>query len=112
MNKSQQKFFTSGNSAQTARENILTNTKNYIKTGALIRIKFSNFTKTQVRKAQFNDDPFLQTFGLQVNQWMTEVHGRVLPPPRLQYGGRVRVIGIKEAILLLPLILFSPESYN
>ncbi|XP_064651876.1 protein argonaute-2-like isoform X10 [Lineus longissimus] len=41
-----------------------------------------------VRKAQFNDDPFLQTFGLQVNQWMTEVQGRVLPPPRLQYGGR------------------------
>ncbi|XP_074656844.1 protein argonaute-2-like isoform X2 [Tubulanus polymorphus] len=43
---------------------------------------------TLVRKADFNNDRYLQTFGLSVANQMTEVQGRVLAPPRLQYGGR------------------------
>ena len=44
----------------------------------------------QVRKADFNSDPYLQTFGITVKNQMSELRGRVLPAPKLQYGGRVR----------------------
>ena len=47
---------------------------------------------SKVRKANFNADPFLQTFGININPVMCEVQGRVLHPPKLQYGGRVRDI--------------------
>lgn len=30
----------------------------------------------------------MQEFGLTISNSMMEVRGRVLPPPRLQYGGR------------------------
>ncbi|XP_074657018.1 protein argonaute-2-like [Tubulanus polymorphus] len=41
-----------------------------------------------VKKANFNSDPHLQMFGVSINTAMTEVQGRVLPAPKLQYGGR------------------------
>ena len=44
-----------------------------------------------VRRADFNNDQFLQTFGISVSNQMTEVQGRVLPAPKLQYGGRVAI---------------------
>ena len=40
-----------------------------------------------VRAAGFNNDPYVREFGIQVIDEMTEVRGRVLPAPRLQYGG-------------------------
>lgn len=40
-----------------------------------------------VRAAGFNNDPYVQEFGIQVIDEMTEVKGRVLPAPRIQYGG-------------------------
>uniref|UniRef100_T1J113 Protein argonaute-1 n=1 Tax=Strigamia maritima TaxID=126957 RepID=T1J113_STRMM len=43
---------------------------------------------TLVRKADFNNDPYVQEFGLSISNTMMEVRGRVLPPPKLQYGGR------------------------
>lgn len=43
----------------------------------------------QVYKADFNNDPYLQTFGVTVQYEMTDVKGRILTPPKLQYGGRV-----------------------
>uniref|UniRef100_A0A6A7FRX8 Protein argonaute-1 n=1 Tax=Hirondellea gigas TaxID=1518452 RepID=A0A6A7FRX8_9CRUS len=43
-----------------------------------------------VRKADFNNDPYMKEFGLTISTAMMEVRGRVLPPPRLQYGGRTR----------------------
>ncbi|OQV21162.1 Protein argonaute-1 [Hypsibius exemplaris] len=43
---------------------------------------------TLVRKADFNNDPYAQEFGIQINNQMTEIRGRVLPPPKIQYGGR------------------------
>ncbi|GAV05888.1 hypothetical protein RvY_15950-2 [Ramazzottius varieornatus] len=43
---------------------------------------------TLVRKADFNNDPYAQEFGIQINNTMTEIRGRVLPPPKIQYGGR------------------------
>ncbi|XP_078481805.1 protein argonaute-2 isoform X1 [Ciona intestinalis] len=44
-----------------------------------------------VRKAQFNNDPYVKEFGIQVIDEMTEVRGRVLPPPKIQYGGDTRM---------------------
>ena len=43
----------------------------------------------QMRKADFNNDPFVQQFNITVSNQMTEVPGRVLPAPKIQYGGRV-----------------------
>ncbi|RLU15589.1 hypothetical protein DMN91_012583 [Ooceraea biroi] len=42
-----------------------------------------------VRRADFNNDSYVQEFGLTISNSMMEVRGRVLPPPKLQYGGRV-----------------------
>ena len=50
----------------------------------------------QVSKANFNDNPYLKDFGISIDHQMVKVTGRVLPAPKLQYGGRVsggRVIG-------------------
>ena len=43
-----------------------------------------------IRKADFNNDPFVQEFGLNISNNLMEVRGRVLPPPKLQYGGRTK----------------------
>lgn len=37
-------------------------------------------------------DPYLKEFGIVVHNEMTELTGRVLPAPMLQYGGRVSFI--------------------
>ncbi|KAL3887901.1 hypothetical protein ACJMK2_000288 [Sinanodonta woodiana] len=41
-----------------------------------------------VERADFNNDPYLKIFGITVHYQMTEVQGRVLPAPKLEYGGR------------------------
>lgn len=41
-----------------------------------------------VREVNFNADPYLQAFGITVSNQMADVHGRILPVPKLQYGGR------------------------
>ncbi|XP_034314005.1 protein argonaute-2-like isoform X3 [Crassostrea angulata] len=43
-----------------------------------------------VRKANFNADPFLQTFGININPMMCDLQGRVLHPPKILYGGRTK----------------------
>ena len=43
-----------------------------------------------VQKADFNNDPYVKEFGLSINNNMMEVKGRVLMPPKLQYGGRTK----------------------
>ena len=43
-----------------------------------------------VNKADFNNDPYVKEFDLQISPTMMEVKGRVLPAPRLQYGGRTK----------------------
>lgn len=42
-----------------------------------------------VRRADFNNDSYVQEFGLTISNNMVEVRGRILAPPKLQYGGRV-----------------------
>ena len=42
-----------------------------------------------VREVNFNADPYLQAFGITVSNQMADVQGRILPVPKLQYGGRV-----------------------
>ena len=39
-------------------------------------------------QADFNHDPFIREFGLEVSHSMMETMGRVLNPPKLEYGGR------------------------
>ena len=62
----------------------------------------------QVSKAKFNDDPYLQAFGITVASHMVDVQGRILPVPKLQYGGRVSLsvccVGVCHWDLTLPLI--------
>ncbi|XP_030214086.1 protein argonaute-3 isoform X3 [Gadus morhua] len=41
-----------------------------------------------VRSANYEADPFVQEFRFKVRDEMSQVTGRVLPPPMLQYGGR------------------------
>ena len=43
----------------------------------------------QVRKAEFNNDVYVTHFGINILTNMTEVMGRVLNAPKIQYGGRV-----------------------
>ena len=43
-----------------------------------------------IRKADFNNDQYVQEFGLNISHNLMEVRGRVLPPPKLQYGGRTK----------------------
>ncbi|XP_043221950.1 protein argonaute-2-like isoform X2 [Amphibalanus amphitrite] len=54
---------------------------------------------TLIRKvwADFNTDPYVQEFGLNIEQKMMDVRGRVLPPPRLQYGGRTKQQAVPNA---------------
>jgi len=44
--------------------------------------------KNLISKADYNNDPFIKQFGLDVSQKMIDIPGRVLKPPTLQYGGR------------------------
>ena len=39
-------------------------------------------------QADFNHDPYIREFGLEVSHSMMETMGRVLNPPKLEYGGR------------------------
>ncbi|XP_023346536.1 protein argonaute-1 isoform X2 [Eurytemora carolleeae] len=41
-----------------------------------------------ITKADFNNDPYVKKFGLDVSQRMMETQGRVLNPPKLEYGSR------------------------
>lgn len=43
----------------------------------------------QVKKADFNNDQYVQDFGISINDKMVELEGRVLQAPKLQYGGKV-----------------------
>lgn len=49
------------------------------------------FSSPQVKSNSMvgGPDPYLKEFGIVVHNDMTEVTGRVLPAPMLQYGGRV-----------------------
>ncbi|XP_038052098.1 protein argonaute-2-like isoform X1 [Patiria miniata] len=42
-----------------------------------------------VHRAQFNNDPYVQEFSLNISTDMVRIEGRVLPAPKIQYGGRV-----------------------
>lgn len=77
-----------------------------------------------VRRADFNNDSYVQEFGLTISNSMMEVRGRVLPPPKLQYGGRVSSLsgqvrnfqlnqsGLAESHLQrLILIIFSRHKF-
>ncbi|CAF0775064.1 unnamed protein product [Rotaria sordida] len=45
-----------------------------------------------VRKAEFNNDVYVTHFGINILTNMTEVMGRVLTAPKIQYGGRTKVV--------------------
>ena len=55
-----------------------------------------------IRKADFNNDPYVKEFGLNISHNLMEVRGRVLPPPKIQYGGK---FSIWNYGILLPKLL-------
>ena len=63
---------------------------------------------TQVARANFNEDPYVRDFGLSVDPKMVTVTGRILPPPLLQYGGKVRVRA-PNCLLCCVVLMFSNE---
>lgn len=60
-----------------------------------------------VRRADFNNDAYVQEFGLTISNSMMEVRGRVLPPPKLQYGGRVSGMGGQVSEVSLYFVTFN-----
>ena len=50
-------------------------------------VEISNLVKAN----HYNNDPYVKEFGLQVIDDMTEIRGRVISPPKLQYGGPQRL---------------------
>ena len=52
----------------------------------------------QMKNASYNLDPYIQEFGIKVKDDMTEVTGRVLPAPILQYGGRVSRVRARQRL--------------
>ena len=44
----------------------------------------------KVHKANFNNDQYVRQFGLSISNEMVTIEGRVLPAPKIQYGGKVR----------------------
>ena len=46
----------------------------------------------QMGKCSFDDDEFLKEFGVSVSNGMTEVAGRVLPAPDIQFKNEVGVV--------------------
>lgn len=57
------------------------------------RVRREREINNLVRRANFNTDLYVKEFGLTISNNMMEVRGRVLPPPKLQYGGRVSSLG-------------------
>lgn len=48
-------------------------------------------------KANFNNDKYVQEFGITISNSMMNVCGCVLPPPSIQYGGKnaITQVGIR-----------------
>jgi eukaryotic translation initiation factor 2C len=44
-----------------------------------------------VLRAKFHEDTYVRDFGIAINNQMSDVKGRVLSAPKIQYGGRTRV---------------------
>jgi len=63
----------------------------YIFSFFYLSVTISSFPPPQVKSNSMvgGPDPYLKEFGIVVHNDMTEVTGRVLPAPMLQYGGRV-----------------------
>lgn len=52
-----------------------------------------------MRSASFNTDPYVREFGIMVKDEMTDVTGRVLQPPSILYGGRVRRTDTVQSVI-------------
>lgn len=65
-----------------------------------------------VRRADFNNDSYVQEFGLTISNNMMEVRGRVLPPPKLQYGGRVSSLSGQVRILGNLILQFDKKAIS
>lgn len=65
-----------------------------------------------MRRADFNNDAYVQEFGLTISNSMMEVRGRVLPPPKLQYGGRVSSISGQVSVNAFYTINQSINHFN
>jgi eukaryotic translation initiation factor 2C len=53
-----------------------------------------------VMRAKFHEDSFVRDFGITINNQMTDVKGRVLTAPKIQYGGRVSSNSLKKTVFM------------
>lgn len=65
---------------------------------------YAGFPVLQVKSNSMvgGPDPYLKEFGIVVHNEMTELTGRVLPAPMLQYGGRVSFLFYLASFFLQP----------
>ncbi|NP_001295590.1 protein argonaute-2 [Strongylocentrotus purpuratus] len=54
--------------------------------------------KNLVHKANFNNDRYVRQFGLSISNDMVTIEGRVLPAPKIQYGGKMSQQNKTQAI--------------
>lgn len=55
-----------------------------------------------IHQANLNNDPYVKEFGLTISNSMMKVSGRVLPPPKLQYGGGTSLDQVQITQIYIP----------
>lgn len=73
---------------------------------------YCTFISFQVRKADFNNDQYVQDFGISINDKMVELEGRVLQAPKLQYGGKVSKLFFLIILNKLWWQIYIPSFYS
>ena len=77
----------------------------------MLLIGHENSFYSQVRKADFKNDPYAIDFGISISDNMVELSGRVLEAPKLQYGGRVGIVEFPKFRIRIRLVLTSQDTF-
>ena len=77
----------------------------------MLLIGHENSFYSQVRKADFKNDPYAIDFGISISDNMVELSGRVLEAPKLQYGGRVGIVEFPKFRVRIRLVLTSQDTF-
>lgn len=77
----------------------------------MLLIGHENSFYSQVRKADFKNDPYAIDFGISISDNMVELAGRILEAPKLQYGGRVGIVEFSKFRIRIRLVLTSQDTF-
>ena len=77
----------------------------------MLLIDHENLFYSQVRKADFKNDPYAIDFGISISDNMVDLSGRVLDAPKLQYGGRVGIVEFPKFRIRIRLVLTSQDTF-